>query len=270
MDEESARTSSQPIAQWQSERAGGPDALQLLSSEQTPLLLKSNVPQPLRTPLPWKQLFILFWVQLAEPLTSQVIYPFINKMVRDMPITGGDEAKMGYYAGVIESSFSVTQALTVLYWSRLSDRVGRRPIILLGLLGLTLSTACFGVSSTFWGLILSRCLSGALNGNAGVIKSMMGEITDETTIAQAMALLPVIWNVGATIGPVIGGWLSNPHERFPSLFPGHFWKAYPYALPCFVVAIYCAGTLISTFFLLEEVSNKAGSIHKATCPPREL
>ncbi|KAJ4477906.1 major facilitator superfamily domain-containing protein [Lentinula edodes] len=220
-------------------------------SERTPLLL-SNVTRHTPTPLPWRQLFVLFWIQLAEPLTSQVIYPFINKMVSDMPITGGDEAKMGYYAGLIESLFSVTQALTVLYWSRLSDRVGRKPIILIGLLGLTLSTACFGVSSTFWGLILSRCLSGALNGNAGVIKSMMGEITDETTIAQAMALMPVIWNTGATIGPVFGGWLSNPHEQFPSLFPGHFWKMYPYALPCFVVAIYCAGTLIVTFLYLDE------------------
>ncbi|KAJ3998872.1 major facilitator superfamily domain-containing protein [Lentinula boryana] len=221
-------------------------------SEQTPLLKGNALPKPTRRPLPWRQLFILFWVQLAEPLTSQVIYPFINKMVRDMPITGGDEAKMGYYAGVIESLFSVTQALTVLYWSRLSDRVGRKPIILIGLLGSTLSTACFGVSTTFWGLILSRCISGALNGNAGVIKSMMGEITDETTIAQAMALMPVIWNTGATVGPVIGGWLSNPHEQFPSLFRGSFWVTYPYALPCFVVAIYCAGTFLVTFLYLEE------------------
>lgn len=105
------------------------------------------------------------------------------------------------------------------------------------------------------------------------MKSMMGEITDETNVAQAMALMPVIWNTGATVGyvvlgvldfqlliefgtqrPVIGGWLSNPHERFPLLFPGNFWATYPYALPCFTIALYCAGTWVVTFFYLEEVS----------------
>lgn len=48
-------------------------------SERTPLLL-SNVTRHTPTPLPWRQLFVLFWIQLAEPLTSQVIYPFINKV----------------------------------------------------------------------------------------------------------------------------------------------------------------------------------------------
>ncbi|KIK66115.1 hypothetical protein GYMLUDRAFT_158193 [Collybiopsis luxurians FD-317 M1] len=205
-----------------------------------------------RTPLPWRQLSVLFWIQLAEPLSAMVIYPFINKMVNDLPITGGDEARMGYYAGLIESLFSIAQALTVLYWSRLSDRIGRKPVILIGLGGLTLSLGLFGISTTFGALVFSRCLSGALNGNAGVMKSMMGEITDETNVAQAMALMPVIWNTGATVGPVIGGWLSNPHERFPLLFPGNFWATYPYALPCFTIALYCAGTWVVTFFYLEE------------------
>ncbi|KAJ3723993.1 major facilitator transporter [Lentinula raphanica] len=247
MDEQDSRTCSSTASQLDHEQGANSRD----DSEVTPLL-KNHATKPSRTPLPWRQLFVLFWIQLAEPLTSQVIYPFINKMVKDMPITGGDEAKMGYYAGVIESLFSMTQALTVLYWSRLSDRVGRKPIILIGLVGLTVSMVFFGISTTFWGLVLSRCLSGALNGNAGVIKSMMGEITDETTIAQAMALMPVIWNTGATVGPVIGGWLSNPHEQFSSIFRGRFWETFPYALPCFVVALYCAGTFVLTFFYLEE------------------
>ena len=47
---------------------------------------------------------------------------------------------------------------------------------------------------------MSRCLAGLLNGNVGVIKSMMGEITDSTNIAQGMALMPVVWSTGATLG----------------------------------------------------------------------
>lgn len=74
-------------------------------------------------------------------------------MVNDLPITGGDEARMGYYAGLIESLFSIAQALTVLYWSRLSDRIGRKPVILIGLGGLTLSLGLFGISTTFGALV---------------------------------------------------------------------------------------------------------------------
>ncbi|KAJ7597798.1 member of major facilitator superfamily multidrug-resistance, DHA1 sub-family [Mycena floridula] len=205
------------------------------------------------TPLPISQLFILFWVQLAEPITSQVIYPFINKLVSELPITNGDEKLVGYYAGLIESLFFVTEALTVLQWSRWSDHVGRRPILLTGLFGLSLSMVGFGLSKSYWSLVVSRCLAGLLNGNVGVIKSMMGELTDSTNIAQGMALLPVVWSTGAIIGPLIGGSLSNPYERFPNTFGQYeFWKTYPYALPCFVAAAYIAISFLMAFFFLKE------------------
>lgn len=53
------------------------------------------------TPLPKLQLFILLYLQLAEPITSTVIYPFVNQLVRETGITGGDERKTGYFAGLI-------------------------------------------------------------------------------------------------------------------------------------------------------------------------
>lgn len=220
----------------------------MTASEGTPLLAKT---QP--TPLPWFQLSILLWVQLAEPMASQVIYPFVNKQVSELPITGGDPEKVGYYAGLIESLFFVTEAFTVLQWSRWSDHVGRKPVLLTGLFGLSLSMVAFGMSTTFWGLVASRCLAGLLNGNVGVIKSMMGELTDSTNVAQGMALMPVVWSTGAVVGPLLGGWLSNPYERFPSTFGRfEFWKTYPYALPCFVVAANCAFSWLLAFLFLEE------------------
>ena len=61
------------------------------------------IPKPERTPLPKITLFILFLIQLSESVTATVIYPFINKFVRDTGVTGGDERKTGYFAGVIVS-----------------------------------------------------------------------------------------------------------------------------------------------------------------------
>ena len=53
-----------------------------------------------------------------------------------------------------QSIFFATQALTVLHWSRLSDHIGRKPVIMTGLFGLSLSMYCFGLSRTFWGAVL--------------------------------------------------------------------------------------------------------------------
>ena len=56
-----------------------------------------------RTPLPKLQLLIVFLIQFAEPVTATVIYPFVNQFVRETGITGGDETKTGYYAGIVVS-----------------------------------------------------------------------------------------------------------------------------------------------------------------------
>lgn len=76
----------------------------------------------------------------------------------------------------------------VLRWGRLSDRIGRKPVILCGLLGLTLSSACFGLSKSYTAMVVSRAMAGALSGNIGVMKSAIGEITDSTNIAEGKEL----------------------------------------------------------------------------------
>ncbi|EPQ54003.1 MFS multidrug-resistance DHA1 sub-family [Gloeophyllum trabeum ATCC 11539] len=230
------------------------------ADEETPLLAHEQRKKK-QTPIPWAQFSIVLFLQLAEPLTSQVIYPFTPDLIRNVGITHGDETKVGHYVGMLQSLFFATQALTVLHWSRISDHVGRKPVILTGLAGLSISMYCFGLSRTFWGLVLSRCLNGALNGNIGVIKSMMAELTDSTNIARAYAYMPIAWSTGGTLGPIIGGMLSRPAERFPNIF-GHneFLIKYPYFLPCAVPATFTVIAWLVTFFFLQETVKSPKSI----------
>jgi len=138
------------------------------------------------------------FLQLAEPLTSHAISPFTPELIRNV-VTHGNESKVGYYVGLMQSLYYLTQAFTVLYWSRISDHIGRKPVIQIGILGLSISLFCFGLSTTFWGLLLSRGLNGALDGNIGVLKSVMAEMTDATNIANAYAYVPLARSAGATV-----------------------------------------------------------------------
>ncbi|KAF8875926.1 major facilitator superfamily domain-containing protein [Infundibulicybe gibba] len=213
------------------------------------------------TPLPKVQIGIVLLLQLCGPITSQSIYPYINQLISELDITGGDERKVGYYAGLIQSLFFLTEAIMVIQWSRLSDHIGRKPVLLTGLVGTSASILLFGLSRTFWTLVISRCLCGLLNGNIGVMKSLMGELTNPSNRAEGFSLMPVVWAVGATLGPLVGGTFARPHERFPRVFGGQFWRDYPYFLPCLVTSSFvCVSFVITLLFLKEALFTGIGGV----------
>ncbi|KAI9492746.1 major facilitator superfamily domain-containing protein [Zychaea mexicana] len=144
-----------------------------------------------------------------------------------------------------------------MQFGKYSDKNGRRPVLLLGLIGNSISATSFGLSKSIWWAMGTRAFCGILNGNSGVARSMLSEITDETNRATAFSLFGFCWGMGMIASPALGGYLCNPVERFPYLFGGNaFLKEYPYFLPCFVSSL---GSLVGFalgYFYLEE-SNPA-------------
>lgn len=166
-------------------------------------------------------------MQFCEPIAADLILPFLFRLVNETGITQGSEDRTGYYAGIIvrsifwifalvaddrvgkASTFFLSQTLFTLQWGRLSDRIGRKPVLLTGVFGLALSLLCLGLSRSFSALVVSRFFAGILNGNAGVLKSMMGEITDDTNVAQGFAFIPMVWSTGSSIAYVHSSKLEN-------------------------------------------------------------
>ena len=95
--------------------------------------------------------------------------------------------------------------------------------------------------------------TGLFNGVIGVTKTYLGLITDETNEAQAFGFLALCWGAGGILGPAIGGLLSQPSDKYPSLFPKEsIWEEYPFLLPCLVTsAIPGSGVMMALLFMKE-------------------
>jgi MFS family permease len=88
----------------------------------------------------------------------------------------------------------------------LSDLYGRKPIVLCGLLGTIAASLVFGFSTTFIQALIARTAAGLLNGNIGVIRTMVAEmVVEKAHQARAFSVMPFVWSAGSILGPVLGG-----------------------------------------------------------------
>ncbi|MBW0483705.1 hypothetical protein O181_023420 [Austropuccinia psidii MF-1] len=205
-----------------------------------------------RTPIPYRALGVLCVMRVTEPISYTLIFPFITRMLEDLKVTQ-DSKEIGYYAGLIESLFAIAQFCTAIFWGRLSDRIGRKPVMLTGLFGMAIGVISFGLQKSFMGLAISRSIAGMMNGNVAIVQSMVSEITDSTNFADTAAYLPICFAVGSIIGPILGGYLALPAQQFPNLFGNcTFLKEYPYFLPCLIGGLLNFVAIILGIFFLEE------------------
>ncbi|KAF4126795.1 Sugar (and other) transporter [Geosmithia morbida] len=191
-------------------------------------------------------------VRLAEPIALTSIFPYAWALVKRFEV--GNEEDASFYAGLLISSFSLAEAAMGMFWGGFSDRVGRKPVLMLGCAGTMLSMIMVGFSSNIWVALIGRAAGGLLNGNIGVIQTMVGELVSRPEHEpRAYAVMPFVWSVGTIIGPCIGGTFADPFTSWPTLFPkGSLFERFPYLLPNLLCAILLAASIVLGFFLLEE------------------
>ena len=181
------------------------------------------------------------------------IFPYAYHMIETFDLTS-DPTQISLYAGMLITAFAFAEFSTGVVWGRISDRIGRKPVLLLGLCGTALSMISFGFARNLPTAILARALGGLLNGNVGVLQTTVAElVTTKDQQPRAFSIMPFVWCIGSIIGPAMGGALAMPCEAYPWLFPrGSLFDQYPFLLPNLV----CVGILvlgiINGFLFLEE------------------
>ncbi|KAF1953240.1 MFS general substrate transporter [Byssothecium circinans] len=225
------------------------------------------------SPVTWRslprkdQLLVLTFARLSEPLTQTSLGSYIYYQLKSFDPSLPDST-ISYQAGIMHAAFPGAQFLTAILWGRFADSEhgGRKRVIWIGLLGTMFSIIGFGFSHSFPMAVFFRCLGGVLNGNIGVMRTMISEIIKEKKYqSRAFIILPMTFNIGVIIGPILaGGLLADPVGSYPQLFgPGspfggkdgvQWMMKWPYALPNLLSAVFLFAATLSIFFFLEETS----------------
>jgi MFS family permease len=113
-------------------------------------------------------------VRISEPIALTSVYPYLPAMIQSFD--GVKPADVGFWTGTASAIFSVAQCFTAIAWGRASDRYGRKPVLLFGLVNTMLTSLLWGFSTNLKMALFARALSGAGNGNVGIIRTMVAEL----------------------------------------------------------------------------------------------
>jgi len=155
------------------------------------------------------------------------------------------------FGGFLGSIYSFLQFIFAPIWGSLSDRFGRRSILLYTVFGTTVSYALWMVSGSFLLFILARLLGGAMGGNLSVASAAIADVTSRENRAKGMALVGVAFGLGFTVGPALGGLLAmwDPLTTFPG---AERFGINPFSVPAAAAFLLSLANFIGVIFLLKE------------------
>jgi len=122
--------------------------------------------------------------------------------------------------GLLFASYSIMQLVFAPVLGRLSDKYGRRPVLLTSLLGTALGFLILGFATTLWMLFLGRIIDGISGGNISTAQAYIADVTTKEDRAKGMGLIGAAFGLGFVFGPAIGGILSRWGINVPFLFAG--------------------------------------------------
>src|SRR5512140_150562 len=120
--------------------------------------------------------------------------------------------------GWMIASFSIAQLVASPVWGRVSDRYGRRPALLIGLMASAIAFLVFGLATSLWVLFLSRIIQGAGGGTTGVAQAYVSDTVAKEDRARALGWLSAATNAGISIGPAIGSLAAHLGRAAPGYF----------------------------------------------------
>lgn len=165
-----------------------------------------------------KTLTLLFFTVFIDLIGFGMIIPLIPYLGREL----GDSALK---AGLLMSIYSLMQFLFNPFWGQLSDKYGRRPILLMSLLGASISHLGFAFSTSFTMMFVARLFAGTFAANISAAMAAVADISDESQRSKRMGLIGAAFGLGFTVGPFFGGFISSKGALISTQAPFGVWTA---------------------------------------------
>src|SRR6267142_3529133 len=187
------------------------------------------------------KLFALMATAFVDMVGLLMILPLLPFYAKTLGGSGinilGLHLGIGTIIGFIVAAFTVAQLLSAPMWGRFSDRVGRRPTLVIALGPAAIAYLIFGFAHSLLLLFLSRIVQGAGGGTVAVIQAYVADSTAPKDRARALGWLSATTNLGVAIGPVIGSFAITLGKR--DLLPGPGTMRMGYAAPGIIAAALC-------------------------------
>jgi MFS transporter, DHA1 family, tetracycline resistance protein len=179
-------------------------------------------------------MLIVFLIVFVDLVGFGIIIPLL-------PFYGEHFGASPAEVGLLMASYSLTQLLAAPIWGRLSDRVGRRPVLIVSLVGIALAYVWLAFADNLSTLFAARAVAGIMAGNIGVAFAYVADITDSSNRAKGMGVVGAAFGLGFIFGPAIGGILAGSDPDLAN-----------YRLPALTAAAFSAIATILAITLLKE------------------
>lgn len=215
-----------------------------------------------------RSLLVLMATAFLDMVGLFMVVPILPFYVRELGARGGSlfgfHLAEGTLTGLVVAAFTLAQLLTAPFWGRLSDRTGRRPVLLVALIASAAAFLLFGLAESLWMLMLSRLVQGAGGGTVGVIQAYVADAVPPEQRARALGWLSAATNLGVAFGPVLGSLAI--HVGRLDLLPAAGTQAMGRAAPGVIAAGLCLLNVLFAWSWLREPSGRTPQKGKAASP----
>jgi multidrug resistance protein len=151
---------------------------------------------------------VIFFTVMLDLLGFGIVIPLLPLYAEKLHASNAE-------IGVLMACYSVMQLVFAPIWGRLSDRVGRRPILLISIVGSCGSQIGYALAPTFWWLVVARSFAGVCGANITAAQAYVADVTHESHRAAGMGMLGAAMGLGFIFGPAVGGFLSHHSATLP-------------------------------------------------------
>ena len=197
-----------------------------------------------QTKKPRSPLLPIFLIVVVDVLGLTIILPLLPFYAEKLGATPS-------VVGLLVSSYAFCQLIAGPLLGRISDTVGRRPLLLVSQIGTLIGFFILAFATSLWMVFLSRIVDGLTAGNLSLAQAYISDVTEPKNRAKAFGIIGIAFGIGFLIGPAFSGFLAG----------------YGYQYPIFAAAALSFTSILGTYFLLPSAQAKADEATGANPPP---